>query len=151
MSSQLVYQAAKLMKEQAIAYRKLLMLCERLETVMAQGDLTQVEILTRAGEGELLSIRSRLTQLMSTLTEFAAARNAEANKASLGAEVRAEFETASNELIEAARNFLKIRGRATALAINGMTFSNACIEACGIKPTTYNAPFGRSGDKRPWA
>jgi ATP-dependent Clp protease ATP-binding subunit ClpA len=151
MSDTLIQQAARLMQEQAAAYGRLNTACSQLGAALVRGEPSVIESLTRAGESEMLKMRSRLLQLMSTLTTFADARAKSPESSKLTAETRAMFESASGELTRAARDFTRTRERTSALANNGSTFATACIQTCGIQPTTYRAPYARRGEGRAWA
>jgi hypothetical protein len=150
MAGGLIYRASELMQQQAAAYRRFNLICERLAAALIRGDLEQIEALTRSGEGELLGLRSRLAQLTSTLTSFAARRSSAADCSPVSPEARAAFESASNELMMRARAFQQTRARVAALATNGVAFATACIEMCGVQPTTYSAPYVRRADSRRW-
>jgi hypothetical protein len=151
MSDTLIQQAARLMEEQAAAYKRLEASCSQLGAALVRGEPSVIESLTRAGESELLRMRSRLLQLMSTLTTFAEARARTPETSRLTAETRSLFESASSELTRIARDFTRTRERASALANNGSTFVTACIQTCGIQPTTYRAPYARRGEGGAWA
>ncbi len=152
MSDELIQRAAKLMREQAAAYRQLDAACAQLGAALVRGEPSVVESLTRAGESELLRMRARLVEVMSALTAFADARaSAPAESSSIGAEARAMFESASGEMLRAARSFQRTHESASALATSGATFTAACIETCGIQPTTYRAPYARRGEAQTWA
>ena len=77
------------------------------------------------------------------------ARSPEGGK--LTAETRELFESASAELLRVARDFERTGHRTAGLANNGSTFVTACIQTCGIQPTTYRAPYSRRGEGRAWA
>jgi hypothetical protein len=96
-------------------------------------------------------MRSRLLQLMGTLTAFSDSRANSPEASKLAAETRALFESASSALTRAAGNFARTQRRASTLANNGSTFATACIQTCGIQPTTYRAPYARRGEARAWA
>lgn len=166
MFEDLITRAATLMQEQADAYRRLEAACAQLSAAMVRGVPEQIESFSRAGESELLRMRSRLGEIMGTLSAFAeqrAAANEIANKPAtigeqtpspLAAEARLAFENASNELLEQAHLFERTHARASALATNGSTFASACIEMCGVLPTTYRAPYARLnnyGGGKQWA
>jgi len=150
MPDKVINRATDLMIEQAASYRRLDSLCNHLAGALVRGELEQVESFTRAGEKELLGLRARLAQLTSALSSFAALRAAAPDQTPVSRDVRARFESASNELISVARDFQRTHARAASLAINGVAFSGAVIEMCGVQPTTYNAPYVRRGDGRPW-
>ncbi|HUK90774.1 MAG TPA: hypothetical protein VLZ81_10270 [Blastocatellia bacterium] len=145
MPDKVIHQAAELMRDQAVAYQKLVLLTEQLTSALVCGDLHQIESLTRAGQSELLRLRSRLAQTTAILSQFAASRQSAPDRASISQEARTEFESASDEVLRQARLFQRSRGRAAALAMNGVAYAGACIEMCGVKPTTYGAPYVRPG------
>ncbi|MGH9901157.1 MAG: hypothetical protein ACRD68_04875 [Pyrinomonadaceae bacterium] len=157
MQTDLIHQAAKLMREQAAAYRQLNAACEQLSGALVRGTPGLIESLVRAGETELLRMRARLVQIMFTLSDFADERAQQSSPqssekpAAIPAEARAGFEEASSELLRAARDYQKTNSRAAALATGGSTFANACIEACGAQPVTYRAPYTRRGEAQRWA
>ncbi len=150
MSENLVNLAIEMMKEQAVAYRRLCATSEQLVIALVRGEPAQIEVLTRTGERELLSMRARLAQLTATLTSFAQLRASTPNPTPVSPQTRAAFETASKELTAMAEAFQRSRQRAAILAVNGMAFASATIEMCGVQPTTYHAPYVRRGDGRPW-
>jgi hypothetical protein len=151
MMDELIQNATRLMREQTVAYQRLTHACEQLSAVLINGEPEAIESLTRVGEGELLKMRSRLVQLMSALSSFADARAGGDGSLALAAETRTGFREASNELLHAAREFQRIRGRAAALATNGATFATSGIERCGVPPITYRAPYARRGEGAGWA
>lgn len=138
------------MQEQTAAYGRLEAASAQLGVALVRGEPSEIESMTRAGESELLKMRSRLLQLMSTLTAFADACAAAPETSKLTHETRAAFESASSELTRAARSFARTRSRSAALANNGSTFAAACIETCGIQPVTYRAPYARRGEGGAW-
>lgn len=156
MLEELITRAAALMQEQADAYRRLDAACAQLSAAMTRGTPEQIESFTRAGESELLRMRSRLVEIVGTLSTFAEKRAASegAPVMPLASEARSVFETASDELLKQARLFERTSRRTTALAMNGSTLASACIERCGVPPVTYRAPYARlnnpSGGNR-WA
>jgi hypothetical protein len=115
--------------------------CEQLTGSLVRGTPETITSLVRAGEGELLHMRARLVRIMSSLTAYADKRAQAASVPNLSAESRADFGQASKDLLQAARDFQRIRARAAALATNGSNFNSACIEMCGVQPTTYRAPY----------
>ena len=151
MSDELIQQAAKLMQEQAGAFARLDTACAHLSAALVSGEPRQIESLTRAGEGEMLKMRSRLLRLMSSLTAFADARAAKTEGGQLSAESRELFETASAELLRAATGFARTQERCAVLANSGSTLASACIQMCGAQPTTYRAPYARRGEAGTWA
>ena len=151
MADKLIKRAAELMREQAAVYVRLNSLCRQLNAALVGGDPDSIESLARTGEQELLGLRARQAQITSALSQFAAMRTASPDRTPLSAATRTAFEAASNELTSRACEFQQTRGRAAALAINGVVFSGACIEMCGVQPTTYGAPYVRRKESRPWA
>jgi ATP-dependent Clp protease ATP-binding subunit ClpA len=147
----LVAEATRLMSEQAADFGKLEAAVRRLSQALTQGEPSTIDALTRAGEVELLQMRARLVRIIQSLTTFAQARSMAPEDHKLTPEQRTEFESASSDLLNAARSFQRTRDTAVALTMNGSTFATACIEFCGIQPTTYNGPYSRSGDTGPWA
>lgn len=151
MLDELIHKAAKLMREQAEAYRQLDATCARLAVALVSWSPSEIEALSRAGESEMLRMRSRLVQIVGALSSFSEARAAAPQNSSVSEEARREFESASNDLTSAARQFQRTQERANALAMSGSSFAAACIEMCGVPPTTYSAPGARRGDVRAWA
>jgi hypothetical protein len=149
MLDNLIQNAAKLMHEQAAAYRRLDSACQQLSAALVSGQLEVIESLTRAGEAELLKMRVRLVELMTALSRFA--EHHAGAQATLETETRVAFRDASNELLQAARDFQRTQARAAAVATNGASFAAANIEICGVPPLTYRAPYARSGEARSWA
>jgi ATP-dependent Clp protease ATP-binding subunit ClpA len=149
-SDELVSAATKLMIEQAADYDRLEVACSKLSDALITSEPAAIDSLTRAGEVELLRMRSRLVRIIQSLTAFAEARAAAPQVPKLSPEVRSAFESASKEMLEAAKKFQRTRETAVALTTSGSTFAAACIEFCGIQPTTYNGPYSRSGETRPW-
>ena len=79
---------------------------------------------------------------------------ARASEPRIGDEARRNFESASAELTRMATEFARTQRRAAALANGGATFSSACIEQCGVQPTTYRAPYAAraaGSEVRAWA
>ena len=140
MQDELIQKVADLMNEQLAAYARLESATAQLSAVLTRGEPNAIESLTRAGESELLRMRSRLLEITSALTKFAELRAAQTEKLSLDAKVREQFETAAKRLLESANRFQKAANRASSLAIGGSSFATACIQMCGIPPTTYRAP-----------
>ncbi len=168
MQDELIQHAARLMREQALAYTRLESACNQLTGALVRGKPETLESLSRAGESELMRMRARLVEIMSMLAAFADARRSTANSpqqfsadaketnapqhAPLSKDTRELFEQASKELFDAAKLFQSTHARATTLATNGATFAAACIETCGVSPTTYRAPYARQmGANRLWA
>jgi hypothetical protein len=110
---------------------------------LTRGEPNSIESLTRAGESELLRMRSRLLEITSALTKFSEMRAGQTEKTSLAPDVREQFEASAKMLLEAARSFQKVAVRASSLAVGGSSFSTACIQMCGVPPTTYRAPVLR--------
>ncbi len=151
MLDKLIQNAAKLMCEQAAAYRRLDSACQQLSVTLVSGQPEAIEALVRAGEAELLKMRVRLVELMTSLATFAERQAGVEGQAALGAETRSAFREASNELLQAARDFQQTQARAAAVANNGASFAAVGIEICGVPPLTYRAPYARSGEARTWA
>jgi len=150
MIDDLINEAARLMEEQIRDYARLDSACAQLSGTLVSGDAAAIESMTRAGEVPLLEMRARLVRIIQALTGFADARAGATEGVKLGAEARARFESASNDLLLAANQFQRTRAQAAALTTSGATFATACIEVCGILPTTYKGPYAR-GEGRPWA
>lgn len=129
------------MTEQAVAYGRLTSAVTQLSVALVGGKPETIEALTRTGDSELLKMRSRLLQITAQLTNFADARARETEKSPLAAEARQQFETAAKSLLDAARAFEKISGRAANLALGGSSFATTLIQTCGIAPSTYRAPI----------
>ena len=141
-----ITRAAALMQEQAAAYARLDAACVHLTQVLVSGVPGQIESLTRAGESELMRMRSRLFEITKALSLFADARAAasDANRpAPVTPEARAAFEAASASLLDAARAFERTQKHAAAIALNGSTFAASCLLVCGVPPMTYRAPYSR--------
>ncbi len=128
------------MGEQTSAYSRLESATAQLSTVMMQGEPAAVETLSKAGEKELLKMRSRLLEITSALTEFAELRGRQTEKEPLNPEAREQFENSAKSLLAAAKSYKRTAGRASSLALGGSSFANACIQMCGLPPTTYRAP-----------
>jgi hypothetical protein len=141
MQDDLIRKVAVLMSEQAAAYTRLESATNQLSAALLRGDPNAVEVLTRAGETELLRMRSRLLEITTALTNFAELRAAQAEKISLDGAAREQFELAAKNLLEVARQFQKLALRAKNLALSGSSFATACIQMCGVPPTTYRAPI----------
>lgn len=140
MQDELIQKVAGLMTEQLNAYARLESATAQLSAVLVRGEPTVIESLTRAGETELLRMRSRLLEITSILTKFSELRAAQTEKIPLASEIREQFEEAAKNLLKAARKFQTVAVRASSLAVGGSSFSTACIQMCGIPPTTYRAP-----------
>ncbi len=140
MQDDLIRKVANLMSEQTSAYTRLESATNQLSAVMMRGEPHAVEILTKAGEKELLTMRSRLLEITSALTAFAEIRAGQPEKIPLNSEARASFEKSAKDLLQSAKAFQKTAGRASSLALGGSSFATACIQMCGLPPTTYNKP-----------
>ncbi len=151
MLDQLIQNAAKLMQEQAAAYRRLDSACQQLCVALVNGQPDSIETMTRAGEGELLKMRVRLVELMTALSTFADRHASNEGQPALSNETRVAFREASSELLGAARDFQRTQARAAAVANNGATFTSSCIEMSGLPPLTYRAPYARRGEVKSWA
>jgi hypothetical protein len=150
MTDDLIYEAGRLMEEQVRDYAALDSACAQLAAALIHGDLNAIESMTRAGDVALRQMRARLVRIIQALTAFADARSDTAENSPLSPEARARFEAASNDLLLSANEFQRTRARAAALTTSGATFATACIEVCGIQPSTYKGPYAR-GEGRPWA
>jgi hypothetical protein len=145
MQDDLIRKIATLMAEQSAAYAGLGSLTGHLISSLTSTDPNKIESLSRAGESELFRMRSRLLEITSLLTQFADLKSGQTEPTPIDTNTREEFEKAANALLEIARQFEKIVGRATSLALSGSSFAAANIQMCGVPPTTYNAPVMRYG------
>lgn len=146
MQDDLIRKVANLMSEQTSAYSRLESATNQLSAVMMRGEPHSVETLAKAGEKELLTMRSRLLEITSALTSFAELRAAQIEKIPLNSEAREYFEKSAKGLLAAAKDFQKTAGRASSLALGGSSFAMACIQMCGLPPTTYNKPVLKYGE-----
>ena len=140
MHDEIIRKVAELMSEQTAAYARLESAAGHLSAALTRGEPNAVESLTKAGEAELLRMRVRLLEITSALTGFSESRASETEKTPLDPTAREQFETAAKELLESAKIFQKSADRAANLAHGGSTFASACVQMCGVPPTTYNAP-----------
>lgn len=131
------------MTAQTEAYGRLEAVTQKLSGALTQSRPERVESLSKAGEVELTKMRSRLLEITNTLTGFAEARMNGDDSDPLTPEVRDQFDAAAKRLIEAARRFEVLASKANNLAVGGTSFAVACIQTCGIPPTTYAAPVIR--------
>ncbi len=145
MQNDLICRVAGLMTEQSAAYSRLESAAQQLTAALVSGESSRIESLTKAGETELLRMRSRLLEITSALTNFAEIRANQTDRTTLDPNAREQFDVAAKKLLENARSFQKIARRATSLALGGSSFSTACIQMCGVPPTTYRAPVLRYG------
>jgi hypothetical protein len=143
MQDDLIRKVAGLMGEQSSAYKSLESATAQLSLVMARGETVMVESLSKAGEKELSRMRSRLLEITTALTEFAELRGRQSEKTPLDPQARDYFETSAKSLLESAKSFQRVAGRASSLALGGLSFANSCIQMCGLPPTTYRAPVLR--------
>lgn len=151
MTSQLIQKAAELMREQAGAYHRLDATSKQLAGALVNAGPEVIESLVRAGESELLRMRSRLVQIISALTAFADARAAAPESSLIEPTVRSAFEAASTELLVAARDFQRTHSVASSLSLSGSSFATAFIHTCGVLPTTYRGPYSRRTEVPGWA
>ena len=100
MHDELIRKVAELMSEQSVAYTRLESATEQLSAALARGEPTVIESLTKAGETELLRMRSRLLEVTSALTKFAESRVRETDKTALETETREQFEAMAKQLLE---------------------------------------------------
>jgi len=140
MQDELIEKASFLMKAQTEAYAQLESTTERLSNALITGEPVIIENLTREGETDLLCMRSRLAEIASILSEFAQMRVDQSEKVSLKTDIREQFEESAQGLLEVAQNFRDIAFKAANLALGGSSFATACIQTCGLPPTTYRAP-----------
>ncbi len=129
------------MNEQTVAYDRLEEITQDLSNALIKGEPVKVETLTRDGESDLLNMRTRLAEIASTLTKFAELRTTQPDTTPLDIKIREQFEKSAKDLLEIARNFQALASKATNLALGGSSFATACIQTCGLPPTTYNAPI----------
>lgn len=141
MQDQLIQEVANLMSEQTASYKQLEAATKNLSVALTQGEPNKIENLTREGEKELLQMRSRLLDITSKLTKFAEIRAKQTENLPLEKKVREQFEESAKKLLEIAKEFERLTLRATNLALSGSSFATACIQVCGLPPTTYNAPI----------
>ncbi len=128
------------MADQSAAYTSLESLTTKLIVALTACESSSIESLSRAGETELFRMRSRLLEITSALTDFAQLRSSQTESQPLDSDAREQFETAANKLLETARRFEILAGRASSLALGGSSFAAATIQMCGVPPTTYRAP-----------
>ena len=128
------------MAEQSAAYTSLQSLTSHLIAALTRCEPTTIESLSRSGETEMFRMRARLLEITSALTEFGKFRSSQTDPQPLDKNAREAFETEANKLLEAARSYEKIAGRAASLALGGSSFAAASIKMCGVPPSTYRAP-----------
>lgn len=140
MHDELIRKVADIMNEQTAAYARLESAAAQLSAALVRGEIAVVESLTKAGETELMRMRARLLEITSALTVFAESRAAQTEKTSLIADAREKFEASAKTLLAAAKSFQRISSKTSNLASSGSSFSSACVQMCGVPPTTYRAP-----------
>ncbi|HQZ95824.1 MAG TPA: hypothetical protein PLP21_05865 [Pyrinomonadaceae bacterium] len=140
MQDDLIRKIADLMAEQSAAYTSLQSLTSHLIAALTRCEPTTIESLSRSGETEMFRMRARLLEITSALTEFGKFRSDQTDPKPLDPNAREAFETQANKLLEAARSYEKIAGRAASLALGGSSFAAASIQMCGVPPSTYRAP-----------
>lgn len=140
MQDELIRKIADLMTAQSSSYASLESLTVQLISALTRCEAHEIEALSRAGETALFRMQSRLLEITSALTQFAESRANQTEPMGLDAETRERFESAANGLIESARQYEKLSGRASSLALAGSSFAAAGIQTCGVSPSTYNAP-----------
>lgn len=140
MHDELIRKVAEIMNEQTAAYIRLESAAAQLSASLVRGEISVIESLTKAGEAELMRMRARLLEITSALTVFAESRAAQTEKTPLDTDVREKFEVSAKTLLEAAKSFQKISLKASNLALSGSSFASACVQMCGVPPTTYRAP-----------
>lgn len=131
------------MAEQSAAYLSLRSLTTQLVAALTKSEPTLIESLCRTGETETLRMRARLVDITSSLTEFGRLRAESAEPVTLDPDARAAFEREANTLLEAARGYETVAGRASTLALGGSSFAAAAIQMCGVPASTYRAPVIR--------
>lgn len=146
MQDDLIRKVAGLMSEQSSAYKSIESATAQLSAAMLRGEPSIIEILSKEGEKELSRMRSRLLEITTVLTEFAEVRGSQTEKSPLDQQAREQFEAGAKSLLESAKSFQKTAERASSLAVGGSSFANACIQMCGVPPTTYRAPFLKYSD-----
>ncbi|NNE97786.1 MAG: hypothetical protein HKN25_02065 [Pyrinomonadaceae bacterium] len=152
MQNEIIQKVAVLMTEQTENYVELKDMTEQLSQALIAGEPVKIETLTRSGESKLLRMRSRLVEIASSLTSFAESRAAQETKTPLEESVREQFEDAAEQLLELAREFQILAKKASDLALAGSSFATACIQTCGLPPTTYSAPVLRDPEGvKKWA
>src|SRR5881394_2368403 len=105
MTDALINEAVRLMEEQIRDYERLDSACRQLSETLVAGDAVEIETRTRSGETTLLECPARLVRIIQALTAFADARSGAKESIKLGVDARARFESASNALLLAARQF----------------------------------------------
>ena len=140
MQEDLILKIANLMTEQATAFTSLESLTNQLINALVRCDPNGIETLSRTGETELRRMRSRLLEITTSLTVVSEINRQENYQTSIGTETREKFEAAANTLLKAARSYQKVSNRTENLALGGSSFATACIQICGVPPTTYRAP-----------
>ncbi len=144
MQEDLIKKIANLMTEQAAAFTSLESLTKQLIAVLIRSEPNNIESIARAGETELMRMRSRLLEITTSLTAFSEINRQENYQSTIRPEVREIFESAANVLLESARNYQKISKRTENLAHSGSSFATACIQICGVLPSTYRPPVLKS-------
>jgi len=144
MQDDLIRDIAGMMKEQAAAYGRLESATSQLSVALTTGEPAVIESLTKAGLTELTRMRARLLEMTSALTQFTELRAAQPERIPLDPASRAAFESSAKTLLEGAKQFQRAAKVATGLARSGSAFSNACIQMCGVQPSTYQAPVLRN-------
>lgn len=134
------------MAEQSAAYSSLQSLTTHLIAALTRCEPATIDSLSKSGETELFRMRARLLEITSALMEFGQVRSRDSDALPLDAAAREAFESEAKNLLETARAYEKIAGRATSLALGGSTFASASIQMCGVPPSTYRPPvlaYGR--------
>lgn len=143
----LIIRATELMQEIKQNYQKLSSVCEQLITAFINGRAESIEILTRIGQVELLGIRAKLSQLTWVLSNFTNQRDNISEPGLLSIKEKSAFELASKELIIETKIFQKTCEKTSSLAVNGIAFATVYLQAYGIEPTTYRAPYSKRRNK----
>ncbi len=134
------------MTDQHEAFARLELATAELSSAMVGGEPAVIESLARAGESELSRMRSILLKITSALTDFAEMRASQTEKLPLDPNIRNDFERSAKQLLEAGYQFQRLCRRASSLAVGGSSYATACIQMCGVPPTTYRAPVLRYAD-----
>ncbi len=145
MQDELIRKIARSMAEQSASYASLLTLTTQLIAALTRCEPGAIETLSRSGETEMFRMRARLLEITSLLTEFGRMRSNDALPQKLDPAAREDFEREANSLLEAARKFQTLAGRAASLSLGGSSFAAAAIQMCGVPPSTYSAPVIRQG------
>lgn len=140
MQEELILKIANLMTEQSAAFRSLENVTNQLNGALVRCEPNSIESLSRAGESELMRMRSRLLEITTSLSAFSDLNRQENAPQKITPDTREKFEAAANTLLDCARDFQKLNQRGANLALAGSSFATACIQICGVPASTYRAP-----------